>query len=38
MERNRKIRCYINNEYCFTTTKFHSQKSTKKLLKKRKTH
>ena len=27
MEKNRKIRCYINGEYCFTTIKFSSQKT-----------
>ena len=27
MENTRKIRCYINREYCFTTTKFSSQKT-----------
>lgn len=33
MERIRKIRCYINGEYCFTTTKFSSQKALKNHLR-----
>ena len=33
MERTRKIRCYVNGEYCFTTTKFSSQKTLKNHLK-----
>ena len=27
MGKTRKIRCYINGEYCFTTTKFSSKKA-----------
>ena len=27
MGKTRKIRCYINGEYCFTTTRFSSQKT-----------
>ena len=38
MEKTRKIRCYVNGEYCFTTTKFSSQKTLKKALEKRKTY
>lgn len=33
MERNRKIRCYVNNEYCFTTTKFPNQKALKNYIR-----
>ena len=33
MEKTRKIRCYINGEYCFTTTKFSSQKALKNHLR-----
>lgn len=33
MKRNRKIRCYINGEYLFTTTKFSSQKALKNYLR-----
>lgn len=33
MERTRKIRCYINGEYYFTTTKFASQKALKNYLR-----
>lgn len=33
MERNRKIRCYVNGEYLFTTTKFSSQKALKNYLR-----
>ena len=33
MERNRKIRCYINGEYLFTTEKFSSQKTLKNHLR-----
>ena len=31
--KTRKIRCYINGEYCFTTTKFSSQKALKNHLR-----
>ena len=33
MGKTRKIRCYINGEYCFTTTKFSSQKALKNHLR-----
>ena len=33
MGKTRKIRCYINGEYCFTTTKFSNQKSLKNHLR-----
>lgn len=33
MKRNRKIRCYINGKYLFTTTKFSSQKALKNYLR-----
>ena len=33
MEKYRKIRCYVNGAYCFTTTKFSSQKSLKNHLR-----
>ena len=33
MEITRKIRCYINGAYCFTTTKFSSQKTLKNHLR-----
>ena len=33
MEKTRKIRCYINGEYFFTTTKFSSQKALKNHLR-----
>ena len=33
MKKYRKIRCYINGEYCFTTTKFSSQKALKNHLR-----
>lgn len=33
MGKTRKIRCYINGEYCLTTTKFSSQKALKNHLR-----
>lgn len=33
MKRNKKIRCYVNGEYCFTTIKFSSQKALKNYLR-----
>lgn len=33
MERTRKIRCYVNGEYCFTTAKFSSKKMLKNYLR-----
>ena len=33
MERTRAIRCYVNGEYCFTTTKFSSKKVLKNHLR-----
>ena len=33
MKRNRRIRCYVNWEYCFTTINFSSQKALKNHLR-----